>query len=77
VVASILDTDCISTKKVNDKHTFNPEELECLHFGRPRILIDDIFNNGETLRQIVEGLRRYGLTLDGCHFMVDRNPAKS
>lgn len=77
VVANILGTDCISTKKVNDRHTFNPVDLQGLNAGRSRVLIDDIFNNGETLRQILEGLKRYWLTVDECYFMVDRNPGKS
>ncbi|MFA6079895.1 MAG: phosphoribosyltransferase [Candidatus Gracilibacteria bacterium] len=76
-VARLIGADCIPTKKVADKHTFNPEHLRGLHGRHPRILIDDILNNGATLEQIQEALGGFGLTIDQFRVMVDRNPEKS
>jgi len=44
-VARLIGANCIPTKKVADKHTFDPEYLRGLHGRHPRILIDDILNN--------------------------------
>lgn len=76
-MARILGIGCISTRKENDIHTFNPEDFQGLQGQYSLVFMDDIFNNGETLRQILDGLRKFGLLLHKGYFMVDRNPEKS
>lgn len=77
-VARRTQSRFISTKKVNDAHAFPEETLSVLLKGKhPRVLIDDILNNGETLKQISKAMAEFNLTIDEFHVMVDRNPEKS
>lgn len=76
-VAQVTWSRFVPTRKENDLHTF-PTEITPLLYGKhPRILIDDILNNGETLAQIQRALKEIGLEIDEFHVMVDRNPEKS
>lgn len=67
----------VPTKKVKDIHTFDESVLPLLRSGKRIIGIDDISNNGRTLREIQAALNNYGLTLDEFRVMVDRNPEQS
>ncbi len=67
----------VPTKKVKDIHTFDESVLPLLRSGKRIIGIDDISNNGRTLREIQTALKKYGLTLDEFRVMVDRNPEQS
>lgn len=67
----------VPTKKVKDIHTFDESVLPLLRSGKRIIGIDDISNNGRTLREIQAALKNYGLTLDEFRVMVDRNPEQS
>ncbi len=67
----------VPTKKVKDIHTFDESVLPLLMSGKRIIGIDDISNNGRTLREIQAALAEHGLTLDEFRVMVDRNPEQS
>lgn len=67
----------VPTRKVKDIHTFDESVLPLLRSGKRIIGIDDISNNGRTLREIQAALNNYGLTLDEFCVMVDRNPEQS
>jgi orotate phosphoribosyltransferase len=77
-IAAMTQSRFIPTKKVSDVHTFPEETRSVLLQGKhPRILVDDILNNGETFVQVSKAMKELGLTIDEFHVMVDRNPEKS
>lgn len=77
-VAHIVHGRLVSTKKnAEDRHTFSPEMVKILQENRYRVLVNDILNNGETLRQVEKALAELGFSLDSFHVMVDRNPTFS
>lgn len=77
-VAHIVHGRLVTTQKnEQDIHTFSPEMIKILQENRYRVLVDDILNNGETLRQVQKALAELGFSLHSFHVMVDRNPAFS
>lgn len=77
-MANLTQSRFVPTQKVNDVHTFAPEILPVLVQGKhPRILIDDILNNGKAFAQIFRAMAQIGLIIDEFHVMIDRNPEKS
>lgn len=77
-VAYIVHGRLATTQKnEQDIHTFSPEMAKILKENRPRVLVDDILNNWETLRQVQKALAELGFSLDSFHVMVDRNPTFS
>ncbi len=77
MVSVFAEGTMVRTKKVNDIHIFEDGVLPLLRSGKRIIGIDDISNNGRTLREIHIALKKYGLTLDEFRVMVDRNPRES
>lgn len=60
--------------KVGDKHTLPNGALEILKKGGVPVLVDDILNNGETLKQVQAALAELKYTVEEFHVMVNRNP---
>jgi orotate phosphoribosyltransferase len=64
----------IQTVKVGDKHTLPNGALKIFKKGGVPVLVDDILNNGETLKQIQTALAELKYTVEEFHVMVNRNP---
>ena len=79
VAERVKDCICIETKKVADRHVFDEGAISQLAAcsGKTIYLVDDILNNGETLRQVQSALAEQDHTLSGFHVMVNRNPEAS
>lgn len=78
MVWEIAGCEVFSTVKSKDAaktHTIDPNHIPLLQWNHPRILIDDVFNNGETLKQIMAALATHGLSLTEFRVMANRNPA--
>lgn len=76
-VAENTGSPLIQTVKINDKHTLTDGALEILNKGGVSVLVDDILNNGETLKQVQAALAEMGYTVEEFHVMVNRNPEYS
>ena len=75
MVGQIAGCEVFSTKKnASGEHTIDANHIPLIQWDHPRIVMDDVFNNGETFRQILKALTEHNLSLTEFRVMVSRNP---